>query len=213
MRIAVPITACSMDDVLKDMDIATEVADIIELRLDLMSNPNLERLLRHSPKPKIVMNRTKFEGGRFDGSEEKRVSYLQEAIGLRAEYIDIEADHYFPFERHSTKIIVSHHNFERTPENLEEIYKKIADKNPDIVKIATKAQNYRDSLRMLNLIAGVNRHIIGICMGQQGMVTRILGPFYGNYLTFATLEEGKSSTPGQLSVAKLRSAWQLLHLE
>jgi 3-dehydroquinate dehydratase/shikimate dehydrogenase len=212
MRIAIPITAESMDEALRDIDRAAEVADIIELRLDFMSNPQLERLLRHSQTPKIVTNRTKQEGGRFEGSEERRIAYLQEAISLGAEYIDIESDYFHPFERSSTKLIVSHHNFERTPENLEEIYGRISEQNPDIVKIATKAQNYGDSLRMLNLIAGADKDIIGICMGQHGIITRVLGSVYGGYLTFASLGEGKSSAPGQLSVAELRSAWQLLQL-
>jgi 3-dehydroquinate dehydratase/shikimate dehydrogenase len=159
-----------------------------------------------------VTNRTKQEGGRFEGSEERRIAYLQEAISLGAEYIDIESDYFHPFERSSTKLIVSHHNFERTPENLEEIYGRISEQNPDIVKIATKAQNYGDSLRMLNLIAGADKDIIGICMGQHGIITRVLGSVYGGYLTFASLGEGKSSAPGQLSVAELRSAWQLLQL-
>ena len=64
MRIAIPITAESMDEALRDMDKAAKVADIIELRLDYMSNPNLEILLGHSQTPKIVTNRTQCEGGR-----------------------------------------------------------------------------------------------------------------------------------------------------
>ena len=72
MRIAVPITAPSMDQALKDMDEAAKVADIIELRVDYMLSPKLERLLAHSPLPVIVTNRTKQEGGMFKGSEEER---------------------------------------------------------------------------------------------------------------------------------------------
>ncbi len=65
MRIAIPITAESMDEALRDIDKAVEVADIIELRIDYIYNPNLERLLRHSQTPKIVTNRTKYEGVDF----------------------------------------------------------------------------------------------------------------------------------------------------
>ncbi len=213
MRIAIPITASSMDEALRDMDRASEVADIIELRIDYMSNPNLERLLGHSETPKIVTNRTKHEGGgRFEGLEERRIAYLQEAINLGVEYVDIELCYYHPLETGSTKLIISHHNFERTPENLEEIYQKIVSKGTDIVKIATKAQNYKDSLRMLNLISNSDKDIIGICMGQEGIITRVLGPVYGGYLTFASLGEGKSSAKGQLTVNELRSTWKLLQI-
>ena len=113
----------------------------------------------------------------------------------------------------NTKLIISHHNFDETPRNLEDIYQRIAGKNPDIVKIATKANSYNDSLRMLNLISGADKDIVGICMGQQGMITRVYGPVVGGYLTFASLGEGKSSAPGQMNVDELRQTWQLLQLE
>jgi 3-dehydroquinate dehydratase/shikimate dehydrogenase len=215
MKIAVPITAATMDEALRDIDKASEVADIIELRLDFMSNPNLERLLGHTTTPKIVTNRTKLEGGRFSGSEEERISYLKEAVSLGAEYVDIESDYFQAFDRGRSKLIVSHHNFDRTPSNrrLRDVYDCILEKNPDIIKIATKADNYRDSIRMLNLVLEADISMIGICMGQYGIITRVLGPIYGSYLTFASLEEGKSSAPGQLSVAELKSAWKLLQIE
>jgi 3-dehydroquinate dehydratase/shikimate dehydrogenase len=220
MRIAIPITATSMDEVLKDMDkigviaeVDSEFEHIIELRIDYMSKPNLEKLISHSQLPKIVTNRIKQEGGRFEGTEDERIAYLQEAIDLGAEYVDIESDYFHPFERGSTKLIVSHHNFQQTPENLEEIYRNIVIQNPDIVKIATKAQNLGDSLRMINLIANSDKYMIGICMGQQGVITRVLGPVYGGYLTFASLEKGKASAPGQLSVEELKNTYKLLQLE
>ena len=72
MRIAVPIIAKTMDDALRDMDRAEKVgADIIELRIDYMYSPNLEKLLNHNDIPKIVTNRYKEEGGHFKGSEEE----------------------------------------------------------------------------------------------------------------------------------------------
>lgn len=213
LRIAVPIIAESMDEALRDMDSAAKVADIIELRIDYLAKPNLERLLKHSQIPKIVTNRTQYEGGRFNGSEEKRISYLEEAIALGAEYVDIELNHYHPLERTNTKLIVSWHNFESTPDNLDEIYRKIAGKNPDIIKIATEANSYQDSLRMLNLIAKSERDIIGICMGQNGIITRVYGLYLGGYLTFASLEPEKASASGQLSVDELRQAWKLLRIE
>ncbi len=113
-------------------------------------------------------------------------------------------------EKSNTKLIVSHHNFKETPIQLNDIYQRIAKTNADIIKIATKANNYNDSLRMLNLISGADRDIIAICMGQKGMITRVYGPAVGGYLTFASLGEGKSSASGQMNVDELRQTWQLL---
>lgn len=212
MKIAIPITAQTMDEALRDIDHASEFADIIELRIDYLQNPELDRLIRNCSKPVIVTNRTKLEGGKFTGSEEQRIASLQEAIDLGAAYIDIEADYFQPLNKKSTTIIVSHHNFEQTPD-LDTLTQKFSDKNADIVKIATKARTYEDSLRMLQFISKYKQsgqEIIGICMGQEGIITRILGPLYGSYLTFASLDQGKASAPGQLTVRELRAAWNLL---
>ena len=213
MKIAIPITATSMDEALKDMDKAAKVADIIELRIDYMDSPDLKKLIGYSQIPKIVTNRTEYEGGRFHGSEKDRMAYLQEAINLGVEYVDIELNYYQQLDRKKTKLIISYHNFEQTPNNLDEIYKSIVRKNPDIVKVATMAKNYGDSLKMLDLIFGADKDIIGICMGQEGVITRIYGPALGGYVTFASLGEGKSSAPGQLNVGELRQIWRLLRLE
>jgi 3-dehydroquinate dehydratase type I len=215
LRIAVPIIGPSMDDALADMDKAAELAvDIIELRLDCIINPGLERLLKHSKIPKIVTNRVKYEGGKFEGSETQRVAYLEQAIALGAEYVDMELKYFHPLNRprNSTKLIVSYHNFEKTPEYLDRIYQMIADTNPDIVKIATKAKTHYDSLRMLDLVADAQLDIIGLCMGQEGVITRVYGPALGAYLTFASLP-GKSSAPGQLTVQELRESWKRLQIE
>jgi len=214
-RIAVPIIGPSMCDALLDIDEAAKLAvDIIELRIDCITHPDLEILLRHSNIPKIVTNRIKAEGGKFEGSETKRIGILQDAIYLCAEYVDIELNHfskklYFSSDN-KTKLIVSNHNFERTPDNLEEIYEKIAGVGADIVKIATMARTYDDTLRMLEFVKKVSKNdqgIIGICMGQEGVKTRIYGPVYGSYLTFASLP-GKPSAPGQLTVEELRDCWK-----
>ena len=230
MRIAVPITAKSMDEALKDMDEAEkQKVDIIELRIDYMKRPNLERLLKHSQIPKIVTNRHESERGMFKGPEERRIAYLQEAVDLDADYVDIEYHHYNSlienhFAKKSTKLIVSFHDFDGTiVPALTSIYERIKEKNPDIIKIATKANNYSDSTAMLNLVAKSTntnvpnpvgyRPMIGICMGEKGVMTRVLGPVYGSYLTFASLTKEKASAPGQLTVAELRNAWQLLQLK
>lgn len=218
MRIAVPITASSMDEALRDMDKAAKAADILELRIDYMQTPNLEKLLSHNNTPKIVTNRAHYEGGKFIGDEEARMALLQKAADLGAEYVDIEYNWFSKLRLGPTKLIVSYHDFNIMPNDcsLQQIYHKIDEKNPYIIKIATKANSHEDSLRMLNLISHVretSKNIIGICMGDKGIITRIYGPVLGSYLTFAALDKEKSSAPGQLTVEELRQIWQVMGLK
>lgn len=208
-----------MDEALRYMERVTQIAEkkefpvdyIVELRLDYLQRPDVKRLLYGSSLPKIATNRVKHEGGLFKGSEEERFSYLQEAVGLGVEYVDVEFDYFRLLQRgQTTKLIVSHHNQRETPANLQEIYRRMVYKKADIVKIATTANSQQDSLRMLQLIElarseGVD--IIGLCMGVEGIVTRIRGPQLGAYLTFAPLEKGKESAPGQITVDELLKAW------
>ncbi|MFC1728625.1 type I 3-dehydroquinate dehydratase [Nanoarchaeota archaeon] len=171
MKIAIPVIAKTLDGALFDMDCAAEEADIVELRIDFMKDVNLQRLVDHASYPLIVTNRTSKEGGMFEGPEKERIAALQMAIELGAEYVDIESDYFYDLKRGSTKLIVSKHNFNETPD-LYTLHGEIIQKKPDIIKIATKANDYSDCMRMLKIINNVNRQIIGVCMGEAGPVTK-----------------------------------------
>ena len=88
--ICVPIVSSTMANALSDIAAAQDYADVIKLRLDLISDYDLPELLKAVGKPCIVTNRSKVDGGQFKGSEEERVQSLREAIELGADYIDIE---------------------------------------------------------------------------------------------------------------------------
>lgn len=222
LRIAVPIIERTTEEALNYMERVLKMAEkedlpieyIIELRLDCMERPDVKRLLRGFPLPKIATNRVKSEGGYFEGTEDERFGYLQEAAVLGAKYVDVELDYYREISRGpDTMLIVSHHNPSYTPENLQEIYRNIVEKGADIVKIATKANSAEDSSRMLDLISRAKSEgvqLIGLCMGELGLDTRVHGPLLGAYLTFAPLDKGKESAKGQPTVNELKEMWRKL---
>lgn len=130
--ICIPIIANNLDDVLRDMEDASKFADIVELRLDYIKNPDLKRILERRVKPVIVTNRPVREGGKFGGSEEERIALLKLAIQLQADFVDVEHDSIQNMrgdtERRvpasKTKLIVSYHNFRETPDDLTVTYQK-----------------------------------------------------------------------------------------
>ena len=144
--------------VLEDMDAASEFADIIELRVDLMESPDIPALLKAAKKPCIVTNRTKLEGGQFKGSEEQRIHLLRQAIDAGADYIDIEASTSRNLlesvlgSRGKTQVILSYHDFTRTPERLDEIYDMMSQVPADILKIITYASDINDNLAVFSLL-------------------------------------------------------------
>src|SRR3954453_22344438 len=98
---------------------AATVADIVELRLDLMDSFELPSLLADRPCPVVVTCRATREGGRWQGSESARLDVLRQAIDLGAEYVDVEADAIGKIrERGQSRLIASSHDFSMMPDDL-----------------------------------------------------------------------------------------------
>ena len=154
--ICIPIIAATTQDALRDMQAAAPLADMIELRLDHIKNPDLPLLLANRPKPVIVTITPQEENGAFTGTDAERIALMEQAISLGAEYIDCNMGwHALPrllSIKGKTRVIVSSHNYNETPPNLTGLYRDIAKTGADVVKIATFANHISDNLRMLNLI-------------------------------------------------------------
>jgi len=216
--ICVPIVGPSMEKALSDISQAEKIADIIELRLDLIVGFDLPALMEAAALPAIVTNRTKTEGGQWKGTEEERVQILSQAIEAGADYIDIETS--TPKEllkpvldnKGQTKIILSYHNFSNTMEDLNPLYEIMCELPGDILKIVTYAQDISDNLKIFNLLKRAkkeNRKLIGLCMGEYGELSRVLSPLLGGFLTFGALDTGKESAPGQIPASTLKNIYRV----
>jgi len=207
--ICIPITARSAEDTISEMVSASKYADIVELRIDYIPDLQnaltcIEKSLKNKTKPVIITNRPEREGGNFKGNEQDRLGLLQKAIELGADYVDVEYDSIKQITRRdSSKIIISHHNFKETPHNLNKIYNDICQHKPDIVKIVTYANDITDNIRIFELLKSAKVPTISFCMGELGYISRIFTSKFGGFLTFASLEKGKESAPGQLTVNEL----------
>lgn len=181
--------------------LAEQGAKLVELRLDyIRGEVNLRRLIADRPCPVVISCRRKREGGKYGGSEEERTMLLRTAIAEGVEYVDLEDDVAATVPRYgSTKRIVSVHDFRKTPENLEAIHRRLAQSDPDIIKICTMANRPHDNLRMLQLCQRSAVPTIGLCMGDIGVPTRILAGKFGAPFTYATFHHERALAPGQLS--------------
>ncbi|TWU03573.1 shikimate dehydrogenase [Neorhodopirellula pilleata] len=184
-------------------------AQLVELRLDFISRAvNLKRLLDDRPGPVVVAVRRKEDGGRWERSEADRLMLLRSAIAAGVEYIDIEADVASQIPRYgSTKRIISYHDFSGTPDELDELHAAMAAEDADIVKIATMANTFADNIRMIQLTQKAKIPTIGICMGETGMMTRILANRVGSPFTYATFSTDKKLAPGQLNWKEMNSLY------
>ena len=109
--------------VLEHKSLAERGATLVELRLDWISHtPDLATLIKDRPTPVIITCRRKEDRGRWRGTEEQRQTILRQAIVAGVEYVDLELDIAKSIRRYGpTKRIVSYHNFDETPADLEAI--------------------------------------------------------------------------------------------
>lgn len=184
-------------------------AQLVELRLDFIGRAvNLKRLVDDRPGPVVLAVRRKEDGGRWERSEQDRLMLLRSAIAAGVEYVDIEADVAAQIPRYgSTKRIISYHDFSGTPDELEEIHAAMAAEDADIVKIATMANTFSDNIRMIKLVEKSSVPTIGICMGELGMMTRILSNRVGSPFTYATFSADKKLAPGQINWKEMTSVY------
>ena len=184
-------------------------AELVELRLDYINGEvNLKRLVGDRPGPVLISCRREQDGGKFSGNEEQRQMLLRSAIAEGVDYVDLEEDvagHIPRFGK--TKRVVSLHDFRKTPDNLEELHRRLCQRDADVVKICTMANHPHDNLRMLRLVGSSKVPTVGVCMGDIGIPTRILAGRFGAPFTFATFHHERALAPGQLSFQQMTEVY------
>jgi len=180
-------------------------AKLVELRLDYINGPiNIRRLLADRPCPVIISCRRPADGGKWQGTEEQRMLLLRTAVAEGVEYIDLEDDVAASVPRFGkTQRIVSFHDFRKMPNNLDEIHRRLAQCNADIVKISAMANHPSDNVRILDMVRKAKMPTVGMAMGDIGVPTRILCGKFGSPITYATYSQDRALAPGQLSFEQM----------
>jgi 3-dehydroquinate dehydratase type I len=200
-------------------------ADLVELRIDRIGEPDLPLLLRAGKERLLVTNRRRDEGGFFASCENRRMELLREAVDLGARYVDIEArtgeaavsrlGKAIRAKKGKTRLIVSHHNFKGTPsrQTLVKRLRACRSLGADVVKIVTLANTVEDNLRVLELIPqalAMGQDIVAFCMGAKGRMSRVAAPLLGSCMSYASLEDGAESAPGQLTAVEMKTILGIL---
>jgi 3-dehydroquinate dehydratase/shikimate dehydrogenase len=227
--LCVSIMVDSIDEALRDAEQARALgADLVEWRVDRLFNGvaaigEVERLVEASPLACIVTCRPAFEGGEYDGDDDERVA-LYEHLGTAEtppRYIDCELatytrsdnirrkvdlgiDHPGQLREVATSLILSVHDFETRPTDLtRRLLAMRAESSAKVLKIAFRARSLRDNTELLDLLADRDRPTIALGMGEFGLMSRVLAPKFGGFLTFAGLRETSVTAPGQPTLPDL----------
>lgn len=204
----------------------------IEFRFDGLAKPAAglpqlkEFLAAHRDLTALVTCRRQAYGGGFTGSLASELDVLQKAAEAGCHIVDLEvesAEECKPAQlakfraalrAAGTALLVSFHDFTRT-KGLDQAADRIQAFEPDFVKIATTARTLADNLAILHLIESrsLSAHVVGIAMGEEGLVSRVLGPRAGAAFTFASAGDGAETAPGQISVRSFHDLYRFDHID
>jgi 3-dehydroquinate dehydratase / shikimate dehydrogenase len=201
-----------MDEVRRARDAASG-ADVIEVRLDGVAEPDAAGALEGRLRPVIVTCRPSWEGGAFDGSEEERQRILTDAIIAGAEFVDVEMRARFAADivriRRGRGVIVSMHFFGEAPKNIPEHVQCLRSTGAEIVKFAVEVQSLVETLPLYAVGARSDPRADGqdhllIAMGPHGTHTRVLAARLKNRWTYC----GGGHAPGQMPASRMLSEFQ-----
>jgi 3-dehydroquinate dehydratase/shikimate dehydrogenase len=176
-------------------------AGIVELRLDNLASGSAANLLPEGqpPKPLIL---TLLESKK---AEEECNMRLVASLAPYACYADLPSELLSTarMQNPGLKIIRSAHfqrslNYTEAAHTLEELKQ-----DADIAKLVFTAESVDDNVTALTLARVLKFPKVVFCMGSLGILSRVLTPFFGSEWTYASLEPGLESAPGQLDVATL----------
>jgi 3-dehydroquinate dehydratase/shikimate dehydrogenase len=195
----------------------------VEFRLDYLPNPalglpKLKTFVEYHPEALIVATcRRAANGGKFKGSIAAEVDLLVKAAALGCHLVDIELESAsqlktadFAKLRRAANLIVSYHDFRGT-KKLEETFAKIKELPADFIKIVTTANSLYDNVVMMKFLEKYSHahSLIGLCMGEQGVISRVLCVRAGSQFTFAAVNPGEETAPGQLTARALRDTYRI----
>jgi 3-dehydroquinate dehydratase/shikimate dehydrogenase len=226
-RICVSITGTEAAELLDKAETVLRENALIELRLDylkapLAAMPELRRLMEARPDAIVIATCRRTEtGGKFHGSVEAELEVLRKAtdIGCLAIDLSIETAEAISVEereelRARAAIVLSSHDF-KTTSNLEETFARMRGFTADFYKVISTATCLHDNVVMIRFL---ERHsseysMVGACMGEQGMLSRILSIRAGAAFTFSSTGQGKETAPGQPTYRELRDFYRIEQIE
>jgi 3-dehydroquinate dehydratase / shikimate dehydrogenase len=222
-RVCVAIAAPNPAEMLEKAESVARDNPFIELRLDYLPRPGLafpkikEFTETHPHVTVIATCRRVASGGKFKGSISSQLEVLGKAAEAGCQLVDVElqtAVRLKPAQlaklRGKAALVLSFHDF-RATQKLDETLKKMSAYPADFYKIVSTATSLYDNVTMMKFL---EKHqdvhsLVGLCMGEQGIISRVLGVRAGSAFTFAALTADEKTAPGQVTAQELRSVYRI----
>ncbi len=228
--LAVPIAAKNPDQAGRQIKAAIGAgAEALELRTDYLENLSTDMVKNLIANIKataalglavIVTCRDKSEGGIGDLSDRLRTDVLTAAAAAGAEFIDFEYEKFLIAanrekiesalaQNPACRLILSAHNFETKFDNIQQLHQQIVNAYPAAIpKLVYTANDINDCFEAFDLLHKTSGDVIVFCMGQAGLISRIIAKKLNSFVTFASLDEKSATAPGQVTIEQFRKLYR-----
>src|SRR5271155_3303818 len=223
-KVCVAIIGATPAEMLEKATAVVKETPFLEFRLDylekpLLAMPKLKHFLtENTAVTAIATCRRAANGGKFSGNLAAEMEILSKAATSGFHIVDLELESAESLKKGELQklretgvaLIISHHDFAAT-RDLDGIYARIAPFAPDFVKIVPTAKALVDNVTLMHFLEKMNDHsnIIGICMGDAGIISRVLGVRAGSAFTFAAATPGEETGPGQIAARTLIETYRI----
>jgi 3-dehydroquinate dehydratase/shikimate dehydrogenase len=222
-RVCVAITAADPAELVEKAETLVRDNSLLEFRLDYISKPTLalpkvKYFIETHPGTMVIATcRRVASGGKFRGSIASQLDILAKASALGCQLVDLELQTAVKCKpaqlqhlRTHSALILSFHDFRGT-KKLDETLEKMRSFPADYYKVVSTASTLADNVSMIQFLGreSDNHSLIGLCMGEQGLISRVLGVRAGSVFTFASVTAGEETAPGQISAQELRSLYRI----
>lgn len=222
-RICVALVGTQASEMFDKAESLVRDNPFIEFRLDYLHQPGsayprIRKFLDLHPEALVIGTcRRAVNGGKFRGSASAQVDVLIKAAAAGCQLLDLELESALKLQekdvgrlRANAALILSHHDFHKT-RKLNETFEKMRAIPADFYKVVSTATTLYDNVLMMKFLEekSEKHSVIGVCMGEQGIISRVLGVRAGSVFTFAAATPGEETAPGQVSVKTLRETYRI----
>jgi 3-dehydroquinate dehydratase/shikimate dehydrogenase len=224
-KVCLALSGDTVEELLSTAESMARDNPFIELRLDYLKQPlaalsKIHRFLEtHQYVTAIATCRRVENGGKFKGSLASQLEILTKAHAAGCQLLDLELESAIKAKpeavarlRSHAGLILSFHDF-RTTRNLDDTLEKMLKIPADFYKVVSTATTLSDNVTMMKFLQTYSdKHtLIGLCMGEQGVISRVLGVRAGSTFTFGAVDPsaGLKTAPGQISARELQSVYRI----
>ena len=222
-KVCLALSGETVEDMIELAESLAQDNPFVEFRLDYLKQPlaaltKIRSFLEtHHYVTAIGTCRRAENGGKFKGSLAKQLEVLTKANVAGCQIVDLEIQSGLKSKpealarlRSRGRLLISFHDF-RATRNLDGTLEKMLKLPADFYKIVTTATTLSDNVAMMKFLqAHSDKHaLVGLCMGEQGIISRVLGVRSGSVFTFGAVSADLQTAPGQVNARDLRAIYRI----